>query len=97
MAWMKYTLDFRSFSSIFCVRSAQPLPSPRLLNNKEQRNHTDFQFTPCSPSFNALRQTSHLVPTSRDEMQQTYHPLALVLLEINTQRKSLVKMHAMFL
>lgn len=56
-----------------------------------------FQFTPCGLSFNILRWAGHLVPTTTYEMQQTYRPLALELLEINTQRKSLVKMHAMFL
>lgn len=105
MSWIKYTIDKhpgleKSFQhktiKDFPLHKTNPF-SPPLLNNGEQRNPADFQFAPCSPSFNVLRRAKHLVPTSADEMQQTYHPLALILLEINTQRKSLVKMHAMFL
>jgi hypothetical protein len=49
------------------------------------------------PIVQCLQAACRPVPATTDEMQQTKHPLALGLLEINTQRKSLVKMHVMFL
>lgn len=96
MGWIKYTIskppDVRRFSNILRIKVAPS--SPLLLNNGDQRNPTGFRFSPLA---HHSMSSGHLVPTITDERQQTYHPLALVRLEINTQRKFLVEKHAMFL